>query len=432
MIAVRCFESIEQAAYLRDDADALNRLSERPDPFSTFAFIDNFIRHAETRAAGRRPWLLAAFRAERLVGYVALERSTRRVLGWPSAAIRFLVTHDTDRPHVVARREDLQGVSAAFYAYLLGRRREWSLLEFQQQDAGSALFPPPAGVDLGGHLVRQWPSLENGTVRVRWPTLPDYIQALPKKFRANLARQLQGLLAAGRVELLASSDPLSTPALFELCLGIEPRSWKAQAAATITRDPRRVDYFRSLLDARQPMRLSIHLLLLDGVPIAGLINGAFGDGLYALHIVHDEGFARFGPGSTMLLLGMREAIAGRCAFYNLLSGFGYYKSHWLAQITETRNMQIYRRGSLPYWHRLLGDCKRRLRRVAAPAAAPAAAPLHNPARRAVRDQGRGPVPTPEPAERERSAALIASARNGACEFLSAAELAAALPIRPAR
>lgn len=431
MIAVRCFDSIEQAAHLRADADALNRLSGRPDPFSTFAFIDNFVRHDETPAAGRRLWLLAASRAGQLIGYVALERVTRRVLGWPSASIGFAVRRDTDRPHVVARPEDLQAVSAAFYAYLLGRHGEWSLLEFQQQDAGSGLFPPPAGVDLSRHLVSQWPSLENGTVRVRWATLDEYLQALPKKFRSNLGRQLQGLFGAGRVELLASSDPLTTPALFELVLGIEPRSWKAQAAATITRHPLREAYFRSLLDARQPMRLSIHLLLLDGVPIAGLINGAFEGGLYALHIVHDEGLARLGPGSTMLLLGMREAIAGRHAFFNLLSGFGYYKARWLADITETRIAQIYRIGSLPYWRRRFGDWKRGLLRATMKAAA-SVAPPHNPARRAVRELGRGPAGGPGPGERERIAALVAAARRTPGEFLSAAALAAALPLKPAR
>lgn len=425
MITVRCFDSFERAAFLRDEADALNRRSARPDPFSTFDFGANFLRHDESHPGGLGLWLLAAFRADRLVGYVALRRVTHRVLGLPSATIGFLVSRDTDRPHVVARPEDLPAVSEAFYRHLLERRGEWSLLEFAQQDADSSLFPPPAGVDLRAHLVREWPSLENGSVRIRWDSVAAYTQAMPRKFRANLARQLQGLLGAGRVELLASSDPQSTPALFELCLAIEPHSWKSRAAADLARSAPRLAYFRSLLDAAQPMRVSILVLLLDGVPFAGLISGAFMTSLYALHMVYDERLSRLGPGSVMMLLGVREAIEGRFAHFNMLSGFGYYKSRWLADITETRIAQIYRRGSLPHWHRLLGDTKRRLWARTTPAL------HHNPVRRAVLEHLPEPAALPV-AERERIATLVARARRGTGEFLSPAELAAALPLRPAR
>jgi hypothetical protein len=428
LISVRCFGSVAEAAPWRDAADALHRVCTRPDPFSTFAFFETFQRHDESHPDERdtQLWLLAAFRGERLIGYVALRRVTRRVLGLRTAALGFLVTRDTDRPHVVARAEDLPAVSTAFYAHLLVRRSEWSMLEFHQQDASSSLLPPPAGLDLAGHLVSGWTSLPNGTVHLRWPTLRHYVDDLPKRFRSNLTRQFEGLLGDGRVELLASSSPLATPALFELYLGIEQRSWKAQAQAGIARSPVRVAYSRSLLDADQPMRVSIQLLLFDGVPIAGLINGAFGDGLYALHIVYDEHHARRAPGSAMLLLGMREAIEGGYAFFNLLSGFAYYKSRWLADITETRIVQIYRRGSLPCWRRRCGDAWRWLRSRPGPAA-----PLRfNPARRALDTRVPPSAARSTPEGLERIGLLVAEARRRPGEFLSATALAAVLPLRP--
>ncbi len=428
MITVRCFDSFAQSAFMRDAADALNRDSARPDPFSTFGFFENFHRHDESHPGGQglQLWLLAAFRGQQLVGYAALRRVTRRVLGIATTPVLgFLVTRDSDRPHVVARAEDLREVSTAFYAHLLARQHEWSLLEFRQQDGTSSLRQPPVAVDLTGHLVRDWTSLENGTVQIRWATLRDYFQALPTKFRRNLARQLQGLLGEGRVELLASCNPLTTPAMFELYLGIEQRSWKSQAQAHIARNPLRVDYFRSLLGADQPMRVSIQLLLLDDVPIAGLINGIFLDGVYALHIVYDDRYARFAPGSTMLLMGMREAIERGASFFNLLSGFGYYKAHWLAEITETRDVQIYRRGSLLYWRRWCGDLMRRLK----PTAGAAATLRFNPARRAA--GARQPsVAGPAAAELERIGALVAQAREGQAAFLSASAFASMLPLGP--
>ncbi len=437
MIEVRCFHTLEEAEALREEVNALNLASTRPDPFSTFEFFENYIRHDECfpEGQGMHLWFLAAFLDGCLVGYLALKQVTHKVLGLRTSKLGFFVTRDTDRPHLVARPEYLSQVSEAFYVYLLGRKQEWSFLEFQQQDDTSSLFPPPAAVDLKAYLVRQWPSLENGTIHVRWDTLREYFKALSKKFRSNVSRQMRSLLAAGDVELLASSDPATTPALFELYRSIEPRSWKSQANANIGRHPERIEYFKSLLDAQQPMRVSIQVLLLDGIPIAGLISGAFMKGLYALHIVYDDRLSRLAPGSALLLMGMRQAIDGRYAIFNLLSGFGYYKVRWLAEITETRIAQIYRAGGLLFWRRVFGDWKRWV----LSAKSKETPVLFNPMRRDVSERegeqtelGNIPKPQISPEERERIAALIAEVRKGQGEFLSTAELAAVMPFETQR
>ncbi|MDO8704267.1 MAG: GNAT family N-acetyltransferase [Sulfuricaulis sp.] len=432
LIEVRCFGSLEEAAFLRDEVNALNLASTRPDPFSTFEFFENFLRHDECFPGGRgmRLWFLAAFVDGRLVGYLALKQVTHKVLGLRTSKIGFFVTHDTDRPHPVVRPEYVSEVSEAFCAYLLKRKQEWSFLEFQQQDDTSSLFPPPAAVDLKGYMVRLWPSMENGTIHMRWHTLHEYFMALSKNFRHNIKRQARHLFAAGDVELLASSDPATTPALFELYRRIETHSWKPKAKANIGRHPERVEYIKGLLDARQPMQISIHVLLLDGLPIAGFIRGAFMQGLYALHMVYDERLSHLAPGTAMQLLGMRQAIDGQYAFFNLLSGFGYFKVRWLAQITETRIAQIYRVGRLSFWHRIFGDWKRRV----FSSLSKETPVLFNPVRRDVserEDEQTEPGNIPElqtsPEERARIAALIAEVRKGQGEFLSKAELAAVMP-----
>jgi len=434
LISVCCFDSLPAAAHLRDEVNALNRRSARPDPFSTFEFFENYQRNGDVQPPGHSPqlWFLAAFRAGRLIAYLALEQVTHRILWIRVATLGFLVTHDGDRPHLVASPDDQQDASAAIYKHLLERRREWALLELQQQDASSPLFPPPAAADLSGHLVSQWPSLPNCTIHVRWATLHDYVAAMDKKFRSNLDRQLRHLIAAGRLEWLSSSDPLATPALLELYRSIEPRSWKSSTHTSIGSHPQRTAYFEGLLQAHQPMRVSIQILLLDDVPIAGLINGGFGDGLYALHIVYDEAFSLFTPGSAMLLLGMRQAIQGGFGSFNLLSGFDYYKARWLAQASDTQIAQIYRVGTLPYWHRKLGDWKR----VLFPGRADPVRALFNPLRRKVgRRQhapaglGKSPAITIQPAQRLQWIELISLVRRSAGDSLSAAALATVLQIK---
>jgi CelD/BcsL family acetyltransferase involved in cellulose biosynthesis len=317
-------------------------------------------------------------------------------------------------------------VSAALFAYLLSRRREWSILELQQQDAGSTLFPPPAGVDLRGYLVRQWPGLEHCSIPLQWNSLRGYVAALSRNFRTNLRRQMRKLLAAGDVQLLGSSDPAATPALLELYLGIELHSWKAQAHACIGRNARRIEYFRGLLAAGQPMKIHIQVLLLDGLPIAGIINGIFLQRLYALQMVYDERYRQLAPGSAVLLMSLRKAIDARYDCVNMLSGFAYYKSRWLAEQVETRIAQIYRIGSVLYWRRMVGDWKRRVFSSGS-AAAPA---RFNAARRGITendDAGAVALRASIPAEGTHVAALIAEVRRCQGEFLSRAELAVAMP-----
>jgi len=438
VIAVDCYSSLAEAAYLRQDVNALNLASARPDPFSTFEFYENFLRHDECFPGGQgmHLWFLTAFIDDELVGYLVLKQVKYKIMGLATSKVSFLVTHDTDRPHLVARAEHQSPVSIAFYQYLLGRQQEWSFLEFQQQDNTSALFPPPRAAALHDHLVSQWTGLDNGTIRLRWASLQDYFKSLSKSLYSNIRRQTHHLFDAGKVELLSSSHPSTTPALLELYLSIEAHSWKSKANVNISHHPQHIEYIKGLLDPLQPMRISIQVLLLDGIPIAGLICGSFRNDLYALHMVYDDEMNRLAPGSTLIMMGMRQAIDGHYACFNLLSGFGYFKHRWLADMTETHVTQIYRKGSLPYWRRIIGD---RVREVFS-FGLDHATRLFNPLRRKVsvhagQPNPPGTVPKPQRSaeERRQIAALIATIRDSEGEHLNTAALRAVMPfdVQPA-
>lgn len=428
MIEIRCLHDLALAEPFGAAMDALNLASSRPDPFSTLAYYRHYLRTGWPAAHGGpvRPWLLLAFRGDALLGYLALKQTPHRVLGLRTAKLDLLAAHTADRPHLVTRSADAAAVAAAIYAHLLERRREWSLLEFQQQDDGSPLLPPPSGEIARGCRVHFWPDSDSASVPIRWGSLAGYFAALPRKSRSNISRQMRSLLAAGDVQLLTASEPATRAALFELFRGVEAHSWKAGDAARPGAATGPEDYYAGLMDPAAPMQLTVQVLLLEGVPAAGLISGAFDGGLYALHIVHDERLASLAPGSAALLMGMRLAIEGKYEFFNLLRGSGYYKTRWLAQLVPTRSVQIYRAGSPFHWRRLLGDLARRL---SAPWVADGAA-LSNPAHRALR--GPGPLAT-EPAaaisaaERRHYAQPVQAALRGHGEFLSAEQLAAVLP-----
>lgn len=431
-VKVRCLHSLGEMAALRPRINALNMVSARPDPFSTFEFYDNLLRRSGSLTGGERArvWFLAAFTDGELIGYLALEEVTEKVLWRRIRRLGFLVAHSADRPHVVARPEHVGVVTEMFYEYLQKRRRDWELLELQQQDAASTLQPPSFRLDFKRCWVRFWPNLDNGTIPVRWKTLREYGDALAPKFRSNLRRQFRKLFTGGEIGLLTSSDPASTPALLDLYCGIEKRSWKSSTDLTIGGDAQRLQYVRGLLDAQQPMRIVIQILVLDGAPVAGLISGSFAGpadkGLYALHIVFDAALSSAAPGSAVLMMGMRHAIAGHYAFFNLLSGFGYYKTRWLAEMTPTRCVQIYRIGGPCFWRRLLGDARRWVAAHARLRSGITAGGTEIDEQDAAA-RGRALAPRVTAAERANFAALIAEAREGDCEWLANEQLAAAMP-----
>jgi hypothetical protein len=178
------------------------------------------------------------------------------------------------------------------------------------------------------------------------------------------------------------------------------------------------------------MLIVAQVLLLDGAPIAGLICGAFDRGLYALDIVYDDRYARLAPGSASLFLGVRLAIEGGFEFIDLLRGFGYYKSRWLAQGIDTRSMQIYRVGTPFHWRRRAGDA---LRRWTHRSAQPDEASFNQARRDALEhsdDRAAGMVESFSSSERNvRNAPLVAEALRGCGEFLNAEQLARVLPFQ---
>ncbi len=428
MIDIRCVHRLD-AGTQRASINALNLASARPDPFSTFEFYEHCLRYKAlfSDRDDVQLWLLLAFLDGEMVGYLALKRSQRRVLGWKASRIDWLTAHIADQPHPVTRPGFEEAVSAAACAHLLARRQDWSLLEFQQQTASSPLLASMRTASSAGLRFRQWANLPTATIPVQFESIAGYFAMLSKKFRSNVSRQMRSLMSAGRLEMLSGSDPDTLPLLFDLYREIERHSWKAHTAEAFDGDHHWIDYYRCLMQREQPMNLSIHLLLLDGFPVAGLINGAYAQGLYALHIVYDERLTRLAPGSAMLLMGIRAAIDGGYSQFDLLWGYGYYKSRWLAQMQETQSLQLYRSGGAYFWQRLLGDLARRWR----PALPDEETLLFNPARRETQHPDL-PSAADDPRQRALIMAMVDRAKAGRCEFLDAARLSAALPFPTSR
>jgi CelD/BcsL family acetyltransferase involved in cellulose biosynthesis len=359
VLTVHCATSLQELAARRAELNAINRASQLPDPFSTFEFYELYYAHDEFVRHGvdSELWFLTVREDGRIVGYLPLRRVRDRALRIGCWKVEFFATHDNDRPHLVARTGDEERCRTAVFRWLHEHRRDWSFLELKQQPAESILCDTST-FSRSRYYSRKFPNLENSSIEIRWKSLREWFGELSQNMRHNLGRQFRALAALGRLEHIASSDPAATPHLFQLYLTIEARSWKAGADATISRSPRRIEFFRKLLAPRSPLHARIDLLLLDGIPIAGLFSGAFERRLYAMHSVFDNAYSKGGPGGTALLFGMREAIDGGYLCFNLLSGFCYYKTRWRANVTRTHAVQVFRVASPRFFRARLGELRR--------------------------------------------------------------------------
>ncbi len=358
-LSVRALRSLGALAPLRTQIDALNLASRRPCPFSTYEYIQTFLAHDEYGAREEEMLFLAAFDGDTLVGYLPLRKHRDRFFSLPYGKVEVLVSHDTDRPHVVAREGDEALASNAFYRYLTEHERAWSFLELAMQDADSKLAQPPRLNPLRFY-ARRSPNIPNTTVPLRYASFSDYFNGIAHGTRKNSARLTRRLLAAGRVEIASSSAARAREPLYELYLDVERRSWKEAAHAGIRRDPRRIEHFRALCQPDQPLELGFDFVLFDDLPIAAMLSGAFAGSLYGLEMCFDDDHEDLGPGHLLTLMAMRRAIEGKYRAFNFNGNYAYYKSKMGGVVTETTAVQIYKVGSVPWLKARAGELERKL------------------------------------------------------------------------
>jgi len=411
---------------LGDELNEVNLASRRPTPFATREFLSAYLAHDEFRAPGDEVLILLALEGERLVGFLPLRKTIQRALGLPYGKIECLALGYRDRPTVVARAEDEAACAAAFFRHLQ-REPGWSLLELTSQDSESA-FQGLVGAPGRGFWARRHETDPNTTIPLPFPALRDYYASFDGDFRRKVTAHCRRLLGAGRVEVIVSAEPGARSALLDLYLDVERRSWKEKASAGISRHPERLAFFRELCAG--PLTIVFEIVMLDGVPVAGLAAIEFEKTWYVLESTYDAAYADLAPGYLLHLVAIGAAIDRGQRAFNLLHGYSYYKRPWKGVGTETAAVQVFRVPSVPYLKAQAGDFKRRHW------AAATSKEQFNPAKRASGNEGAKRAQQARP-PREDAAKLAASVlprlatAGSGVTCLSGAALLASLPFAPA-
>lgn len=352
--------------------DRLNALSSRCNPFLSAAFLRCYALRAEYHVPGSEERLYLIWEGERLIGIAPLRRSIESVgpsvgpLHWQGVRIGVLAPLDTERPGILAAPEDEARVAAMLINHVCTRERGWGLLEFAGQLPGTPLYEAMHAAENGTFRARDIPVEPYTEIAVVWGDQAAYFRALAKKMRSNISRQARRLFAHGQVEIVLAEGPRAVTAWFEAYCDLDSRSWKNGTDSSIQRHPRRVRFYQEIVAGRAGLEPSFIGIVLDGVLLAGLLNGsnitAVPDrhGTWCLEMAYDESRADLGPGQLLLLLAMGEAIRRGDRFLSFMQNFAYYKQRWGATQVPVVNVQLLRRASLHNVRATIGEWSKKV------------------------------------------------------------------------
>jgi CelD/BcsL family acetyltransferase involved in cellulose biosynthesis len=126
-------------------------------------------------------------------------------------------------------------------------------------------------------------------------------------------------------------------------LDVEASGWKRHRGTAILSDSRTAQLYREF--ARQAAGkgwLRLHLLELDGTPIAGDLGCSFAGGSFLLKTGFDERYARLSPGLLLRAEALRAAIEDGCRSYDFLGGPDDWKLRWTREVRLRTVINAYR------------------------------------------------------------------------------------------
>jgi CelD/BcsL family acetyltransferase involved in cellulose biosynthesis len=207
-----------------------------------------------------------------------------------------------------------------------------------------------ASLDQAGQELRAagYSTVEVTGVRSPFLELPGTWDALLASVSRNLRSQLgnrrRALERQGRLRFrttVGGEEELARD--LAAFLRVEGSGWKAGSGTAILSDPRTqrlyTDFARAAAAAGW---LRLHLLELDGVPVAADLNCVFAGGTFLVKTGFDERYARFSPGLVLRGEVLRAAIQEGSRFYDFLGGPDGYKLRWTTDLRPRTAIKAYR------------------------------------------------------------------------------------------
>jgi hypothetical protein len=367
-LTVTIAEGLASFERFASEIDRLNLASARPNPFNSFAFLRSYALRSEYCRPGRGERLYLIRESGQTIGIAPMRRAMRDIGGLglrlPSVCLEFLAPLDTEQPGILSAPENAERVAAALIHHFCEHEQDWNMLEFAGQRPDSALRGAVLAATGGKFRAREIPVDPYHEIEFSGKDLDAYFRSLSKKMRSNISRQARRLFAMHQPELILAQGAPAVTAWFDAYCDLDQRSWKSGTASSISRDARRIRFYREIATGAAGLEPGFIGVILDGVLIAGMLTGsnAFASPAnhseWCLEIAYDRSQAELGPGHLVLLAAVGRSIADGHRTINFMHKFGYYKHRWSAMPIEISKLQLIRRVSLRNARAVLGDWKR--------------------------------------------------------------------------
>jgi CelD/BcsL family acetyltransferase involved in cellulose biosynthesis len=196
-------------------------------------------------------------------------------------------------------------------------------------------------------------------------TYEELLSTVSRNLRGQVRRRRRSLEALGSVRLRTVREgPELDKALTDV-LRLEGSGWKTRAGTAIVGDPARERLYRSFALAAAPQGwLRLHLLEVDGQPVAADYGCSFGQVGHLFKTGYDEGFEQYSPGLVLRAEVLRASIEEGLSAFDFLGGPDHYKVRWAPRIRPRTGIRAYRGPAAAaeylYWRR----CRPVLRSIA--------------------------------------------------------------------
>lgn len=319
---------IDQLLSYRDDWTRV--LAETPDAcfYQTLEWLAVYWRHF---GQDQRLRTLLVYHADRIVGILPL---VVRIAPTRGGAVR-TIGHPMDGwgTQYGPLGPNPRAVWFAGLGHVLRTDRDWDVLELDWMSGDRIADATSAFKDL-----RVWPQVfARNDISLVDLTRPwnDYWMSLDGKHRNNVRRAEKKLATFGSVEMLHhrycegnAADPRWD--LYDVCEKLSRQSWQGSSVTGTTLTHKQVRQFlRDVHEAATGMQaVAIHLLAIDGEPVAFSYNYVFQGSEFGLRIGYDPKFKSGNPGTVLIHRMLQDAFTGDRRQFDFGEGDSRYKHDW--------------------------------------------------------------------------------------------------------
>lgn len=322
---------------------AWNALLERAGVDHPFLEFDWVRTWWECFGGGKKPYVLVAWDGDEPVAIAPLLRSCQRTYGLKLRQLEFFQNDHTGRFDFLMPRPDAE-IYRAVWKHLAKSKEVWDVVKLCQVPAGSATLDHwTAMARSDGFLTGVWRSANSPYIALNhgWE---NYMAGLRRGHRQELRRRERRLEAFGALtfDVLASND--AREALPEAA-AMQAAAWTTKETGGIGR-PADVRRFYARLAERTAARgwLHLHLLKLNGKPIAFGFALEYKNRLYLLRAGSDPQYASLFPYSVLFSKVLRWSFDRGLAEIDLLGEDDRAKLQWTGEARPHYWLFVFQRG----------------------------------------------------------------------------------------